>query len=60
MMTHVCLLTCKSENVLKLFSKLIDGLVEVGWGGKIIVCSDWAEFHKYHSGSFPDLCPSFF
>lgn len=48
-MTHVCLLTFKPKNVLKLFSKLIIvGLVEVGLGRKAdcsvlvsSVCAIW-------------------
>lgn len=62
MMTHACSLTCKPENVLKLFSILNNSWAGGGggWGGKVTVCSDWAEFCICHSGSLLDLCPSFF
>lgn len=60
MMTQVCLLVCKPENVLELFSKLINRWTRRGGVGSKGDCSDWAEVHICHSGSLPDMYPSFF
>ena len=51
-MTHLCLLTFKPKNVLKLFSKLIIvGLVEVGLGRKDACLLSLGEFSLCYLGS---------